>query len=220
VSEDKDQRRSSLIQKSYRAMASRRWKKVACLCRASTIRYSAPSASRCEPWIATATFELEADGLLAVCIQHEIDHLDGKLFVDYLSSLKRQRIKRNWRRRAVTAIQIPSPSTTSPPLSGVLNRSALPILRLPGTIRIVARSSPGNRVTMRIIFAGTPEFAVPTLRALLASAHTVVAVYTQRIDLPAVAANCAPVRLKNLRSRMIFSLSNHSRLRLPRRKQC
>jgi len=38
-------------------------------------------------------FELEAEGLLAVCIQHEIDHLDGKLFVDYLSILKRQRIK-------------------------------------------------------------------------------------------------------------------------------
>ncbi len=39
-------------------------------------------------------FELETDGLLAVCIQHEIDHLDGKLFVDYLSILKRQRIKK------------------------------------------------------------------------------------------------------------------------------
>jgi len=39
-------------------------------------------------------FELEADGLLAVCIQHEIDHLDGKLFVDYLSELKRQRIRK------------------------------------------------------------------------------------------------------------------------------
>jgi peptide deformylase len=39
-------------------------------------------------------FELEADGLLAVCIQHEIDHLDGKLFVDYVSALKRQRIRR------------------------------------------------------------------------------------------------------------------------------
>lgn len=37
--------------------------------------------------------EFDADGLLAVCIQHEIDHLDGKLFVDYLSSLKRNRIK-------------------------------------------------------------------------------------------------------------------------------
>jgi len=39
-------------------------------------------------------FEEEADGLLAVCIQHEIDHLDGKLFVDYLSQLKRGRIRR------------------------------------------------------------------------------------------------------------------------------
>ncbi|MGD8998914.1 MAG: peptide deformylase [Granulosicoccaceae bacterium] len=38
------------------------------------------------------TFELDADGLLAVCIQHEIDHLDGKVFVDYLSPLKQQRI--------------------------------------------------------------------------------------------------------------------------------
>jgi peptide deformylase len=40
------------------------------------------------------SFDLEADGLLAVCIQHEIDHLDGKLFVDYLSQLKRQRIRK------------------------------------------------------------------------------------------------------------------------------
>ena len=39
-------------------------------------------------------FELEAEGLLAVCIQHEIDHLDGKLFVDYLSELKRSRIRK------------------------------------------------------------------------------------------------------------------------------
>jgi peptide deformylase len=39
-------------------------------------------------------FEMEAEGLLAVCIQHEIDHLDGKLFVDYLSSLKRQRVRK------------------------------------------------------------------------------------------------------------------------------
>jgi len=38
-------------------------------------------------------FSLDAEGLLAVCIQHEMDHLNGKLFVDYLSPLKRQRIK-------------------------------------------------------------------------------------------------------------------------------
>lgn len=40
------------------------------------------------------SFELEADGLLAVCVQHEMDHLKGKLFVDYLSSLKRNRIRK------------------------------------------------------------------------------------------------------------------------------
>ena len=39
-------------------------------------------------------FEIEAEGLLAVCIQHEIDHLDGKLFVDYLSEIKRSRIRK------------------------------------------------------------------------------------------------------------------------------
>lgn len=41
-----------------------------------------------------ASFEMEADDLLAVCIQHEMDHLDGKLFVDYLSELKRQRLRK------------------------------------------------------------------------------------------------------------------------------
>lgn len=39
------------------------------------------------------TYELEADGLLAICIQHEMDHLVGKLFIDYLSPLKQQRIR-------------------------------------------------------------------------------------------------------------------------------
>ena len=40
------------------------------------------------------TREMEAEGLLAVCIQHEMDHLEGKLFVDYLSETKRQRIRK------------------------------------------------------------------------------------------------------------------------------
>ena len=39
-------------------------------------------------------FEIDASGLLAVCIQHELDHLDGRLFVDYLSTLKRERIRK------------------------------------------------------------------------------------------------------------------------------
>jgi peptide deformylase len=44
-------------------------------------------------------FEEEAKGLLAVCIQHEIDHLEGKLFVDYLSPLKRDRIRKKLKKQ-------------------------------------------------------------------------------------------------------------------------
>ena len=40
------------------------------------------------------SFEFEAEDLLAVCVQHEMDHLEGRLFVDYLSQLKRQRIRK------------------------------------------------------------------------------------------------------------------------------
>ena len=47
-------------------------------------------------------FELEATGLLAVCIQHEMDHLNGKLFVDYLSGLKRNRIKKKLEKQQKT----------------------------------------------------------------------------------------------------------------------
>jgi len=45
-------------------------------------------------------FELETDGLLAVCIQHEIDHLDGKVFVEYLSRLKQERIVKKLKKQA------------------------------------------------------------------------------------------------------------------------
>jgi peptide deformylase len=44
-------------------------------------------------------YEMKAEGLLAVCVQHEIDHLDGKLFVDYLSALKKRRIKKKMLKR-------------------------------------------------------------------------------------------------------------------------
>ncbi len=47
-----------------------------------------------------AWFELDADDLLAICIQHEMDHLIGKLFVDYLSPLKRQRIRQKMEKLA------------------------------------------------------------------------------------------------------------------------
>ncbi|MCC5825983.1 MULTISPECIES: peptide deformylase [Alkalimonas] len=45
-------------------------------------------------------FELQADGLLAICIQHELDHLMGKLFIDYLSPLKRDRIRKKLEKEA------------------------------------------------------------------------------------------------------------------------
>ena len=62
--------------------------------------------------------EFEAEQLLAVCIQHEIDHLDGKLFVDYLSELKRQRLRKKAlkkTRRGAGEVE-PSPQTISAPL--------------------------------------------------------------------------------------------------------
>ena len=40
------------------------------------------------------SFEFEAEDILAICVQHEMDHLEGRLFVDYLSQLKRQRIRK------------------------------------------------------------------------------------------------------------------------------
>jgi peptide deformylase len=50
------------------------------------------------------SLEQEADGLLAVCIQHEMDHLDGKLFVDYLSPLKQNRITKKLRKAQKLAL--------------------------------------------------------------------------------------------------------------------
>lgn len=49
-------------------------------------------------------YEFEADGLLAVCVQHEIDHLDGKVFVEYLSQLKQSRIKTRLRKQEREAV--------------------------------------------------------------------------------------------------------------------
>ncbi|PIX97201.1 MAG: peptide deformylase [Hydrogenophilales bacterium CG_4_9_14_3_um_filter_63_34] len=49
-------------------------------------------------------FELEADGLMAVCVQHEIDHLNGKVFVEYLSRLKQERIRKKLLKQAREAM--------------------------------------------------------------------------------------------------------------------
>ena len=59
------------------------------------------------------TFELEADGLLAICIQHEMDHLLGKVFVEYLSGLKRTRIKTKLAKQAREHRPDPAPSRVS-----------------------------------------------------------------------------------------------------------
>ncbi|OWT75810.1 MULTISPECIES: peptide deformylase [unclassified Achromobacter] len=50
-------------------------------------------------------YEMEADGLLAVCVQHELDHLDGKVFVEYLSFLKQNRIKTKLRKAEREALR-------------------------------------------------------------------------------------------------------------------
>ncbi|WP_253306061.1 peptide deformylase [unidentified bacterial endosymbiont] len=61
--------------------------------RASQITVRAFNAQGCP-------FELQAEGLLAICLQHEIDHLNGTLFIDYLSSLKRQRLHQRFTKMA------------------------------------------------------------------------------------------------------------------------
>ena len=63
-------------------------------------------------------FEIEADGLLAVCIQHEMDHLEGKLFVDYLSELKRTRIRKKLEKERRDRAASPS----------VTDRSKVPVI--------------------------------------------------------------------------------------------
>lgn len=61
--------------------------------RASQITVRALNAQGC-------SFEVQAEGLLAICLQHEIDHLNGTLFIDYLSSLKRQRLHQRFTKMA------------------------------------------------------------------------------------------------------------------------
>ena len=91
--------------RNHRAPKARRTpRKAACPCRSSTTTSTAPRRSGSGRSTATGKpFELEAEGLLAVCIQHEMDHLEGKLFVDYLSELKRERLKKKAAKKAKRA---------------------------------------------------------------------------------------------------------------------
>ena len=108
-------------------------------------------------------FELDAEGMLAVCIQHEMDHLDGKLFVDYLSELKRERLKK----KAVEE---------SEARRGRRGGCACAQVRARDLTRRGGRSLHAHA---RIAFAGTPDFAVPSLRAIVATGATVPLVLTQ-----------------------------------------
>ncbi len=60
-------------------------------------------------------FEQDLDGLLAICVQHEIDHLDGKLFVDYLSEMKRQRVRKKLEKERKLRAEGRAPETSRAP---------------------------------------------------------------------------------------------------------
>ena len=108
---------------------------------------------------AGAPQEIEGRGLLARCLQHEIDHLDGVLFVDHLSALKRTLILRKLQKakRATQPRQRLSPCPD---------------------VRTAIRKPRCRRPPRRLVFMGTAAFAVPSLEALAASRHELVAVYT------------------------------------------
>jgi peptide deformylase len=60
-------------------------------------------------------FEEDLEGLLAICVQHEIDHLDGKLFVDYLSEMKRQRVRKKLEKERRLRAEGRAPETSRAP---------------------------------------------------------------------------------------------------------
>jgi peptide deformylase len=62
-----------------------------------------------------STFEADLDGLIAICVQHEIDHLDGKLFVDYLSEMKRQRVRKKIEKERKLRAEGRAPETSRAP---------------------------------------------------------------------------------------------------------
>ena len=101
--------------------------------------------------------EIEAEGLLATCLQHEIDHLDGKLFIDHISRLKRERAIKKFTKAA-------RQEPTARQRAGNPRKAGL-------------RS-------MRVIFMGTPDFALAPLAEIFGRGHEVVAVYSRRQNPP------------------------------------
>ena len=114
------------------------------------------------------TQEVEADGLLATVLQHEIDHLNGVLFIDHISKLKRDRVIKKFAKAAKR---------------GVADRASMP----------------------RLIFMGTPDFAVPTLVEIVGRGHEVAAVYTPRAEArPGAAWSCRSRRSSARRAASAF----------------
>ena len=119
------------------------------------------------------TQEIEADGILATCLQHEIDHLNGILFIDHLSRLKRDRITRKF---AKTAKHRSSPrrkaGTDEKQAAASTPSMDMPIARALMTCSTRRRfdrrrKSLDQAGPLRIVFMGTPDFAVPTLTQII-----------------------------------------------------
>src|SRR5262249_9959957 len=96
--------------------------------------------------------EIEADGLFATCLQHEIDHTNGVLFIDHISKLKRDRVVKTFT-KAAKAEKAEQAEKTAKKVEAQL--------------------------PLRLVFMGTPDFAVPTLVELVGAGHDIVAVYTR-----------------------------------------
>ncbi len=150
--------------------------------------------------------EDEADGLFATCIQHEIDHLNGVLFIDHISKLKRDRVLEEVRqsgeaRRRLQNLPPPSAkrgrgwgaefaaylcarfgyaaaSACKPRSQADITENQW-ILAIPVTGDRRIPSLHRASWPLRIAFMGTPEFSVPTLLELHRRGHNIVAVYTR-----------------------------------------
>ncbi len=141
ISESHDELRVFITRKSSgRARNASSARKAVCRCPAVYDKVERPDHVRVRALNEKGeTFEVDAEGLLAVCIQHEMDHLMGRVFVEYLSPLKQTRIKTKMRKQGR---------------------------------RLMARS-------LRVVFAGTPEFAAAALEAIVSAGFPVPLVLTQ-----------------------------------------
>ena len=139
--------------------------------------------------------EEDADGLFATCIQHEIDHLNGVLFVDYLSKLKRDRVLKRvcegrQARGGVAEVALRHCARLSRAAAFFSLRRQRPGSRRdkPGMTRCYTEvRKEFHAMPLRLIFMGTPDFAVPTLLELVAHGHEIAAVYTRAPNPPGAA---------------------------------